>query len=59
MTFDYLTTSPPVHRLAGTPHVPGAKHAVGQVRKALRDLAAVLVTTGWVDEHPIEQDPCR
>ena len=52
----YPNYSLPVHRLAGTPHVYGAKQAVGEVRKAVKDLAAVLVTTGWAVRHPIGPD---
>lgn len=52
---DYSTTKPVVH-LTGTPHVRGSKHAVGEVRKALRDLTAVLARSGWADDHPLEDD---
>jgi hypothetical protein len=52
---DYSNSKPVVH-LAGTPHARGAKHAVGQLRKAIRDLAAVLVGSGWADDHPINDD---
>jgi hypothetical protein len=56
MAFIYNTVTPPVHHLAGTPHVRGAKEAVGEVRASLRRLAAVLVKTGWSAEHPIPND---
>jgi hypothetical protein len=52
---NYTTTSPPVH-LPGTPHVRGAKTAVGEMRDGLRNLAAVLANTGWVNDHPIGSD---
>jgi hypothetical protein len=52
---DYSNCKPIVH-LTGTPHARGAKRAVGQLRKALRDLATVLVGSGWVDDHPIDDD---
>jgi hypothetical protein len=56
MTFtDYSTMRPVVH-LAGTPHARGAKYAVGEVRKALRDLTAVLSRSGWADDHPLNDD---
>lgn len=48
-------TKPPI-RLAGTPHTRGAKQAVGQVRKGLRELATVLVNSGWAADHPINDD---
>jgi hypothetical protein len=57
-TFDYSTTTPSVHhRLTGTPHIFGAKYAVGQVRKSLRNLAAVLDNGAWTAGHQIDQDP--
>jgi hypothetical protein len=55
-TLDYTFTKPPVHRLPGTPHVRGAKLAVGEMRDGLRKLAAVLVNSGWADEHPLDDD---
>lgn len=48
-------TNPPVH-LPGTPHVRGAKIAVGEMRDGLRHLAAVLANTGWADDHPVGSD---
>jgi hypothetical protein len=54
--FDYTTVEPPVHRLPGTPHVRGAKLAVGEMRDGLHHLAAVLANTGWADDHPIGSD---
>jgi hypothetical protein len=53
--FDYTTTNPPVH-LPGTPHVRGAKGAIGEIRNGLRHLADVLCNSGWVDDHPIGGD---
>jgi len=52
---NYNTNPPPVH-LAGTPHVRGAKHAVGKARKALCELAAVLDETGWANDRPVSSD---
>lgn len=52
---EYSTAKPVVH-LTGTPHARGAKYAVGEVRKALRDLTAVLVRSGWADDHPLDDD---
>lgn len=51
----YTNSEPTVH-LRGTPHVRGAKRAVGDIRKGLRDLAAVLIHSGWADDHPIDGD---
>jgi hypothetical protein len=55
-TLGYPTTKLAVHRLAGTPHVRGSKQAVGQLRKALHQLAAVLANSGWADDHPLDDD---
>jgi hypothetical protein len=46
----------PVVHLVGTPHARGAKLAVGRLRQAVHDLAAVLVRSGWADDHPINDD---
>ena len=54
--FDYTTGKPPVYHLPGTPHVRGAKPAVGEIRAGLRKLAGVLISTGWAGDHPVGSD---
>ena len=56
MTLHYTTPSIQVHHLPGTPHVRGAKPAVGEIRADLRKLAGVLISTGWADDHPVGSD---
>ena len=56
MTLHYTTPPTHVHRLPGTPHVRGAKPAVGEIRAGLRKLAGVLISTGWADDHPVGGD---
>ena len=34
----------------------GSKQAVGEVRKALRELTAVLARSGWAADHPLNDD---
>jgi hypothetical protein len=42
--------------LAGTPHVPGAKAAVGRVRQALHHLVSVLLAADYAEMKPIGAD---
>jgi hypothetical protein len=49
-------TTPKACCVHGTPHVRGAKSAAGQVRKGLKQLAALLVASGWVSDHPVYSD---